>query len=68
MAMAVASARYESEDVYRIDYRDFIRGPSLFHFLFAFFFSILNLQTDRFFRIFQSIQYFFQYSLYISSN
>lgn len=27
MAMAVASARYESEDVYRIDYRDFIRGP-----------------------------------------
>lgn len=29
MAMAVASARYESEDVYRIDYRDFIRGPLL---------------------------------------
>lgn len=38
MAMAVASARYESEDAYRIDYREiFFRDPSLSRFLVFFF-------------------------------
>lgn len=71
MAMAVASARYESEDVYRIDYRDFIRGPPSLPFHSTSFPLFSNLQTDRFFRIFQSIfpiHFSDTYSLYISSN
>lgn len=49
MAMAVASARYESEDAYRIDYREiFFRDPSLSRFLtFFFFFNFFTAQTFR---------------------
>lgn len=44
MAMAVASARYESEDAYPIDYREiFFRDPSLPFFNFFFFFLIFLL-------------------------
>lgn len=44
MAMAVASARYESEDAYRIDYREiFFRDPSLSRFLVFFFFNFFLL-------------------------
>lgn len=45
MAMAVASARYESEDAYPIDYREiFFRDPSLSRFLIFFFFIFLLLK------------------------
>lgn len=48
MAMAVASARYESEDAYPIDYREiFFRDPSLSRFLIFFFFYFLTAQTFR---------------------
>lgn len=50
MAMAVASARYESEDAYPIDYREiFFRDPSLSRFLifFFFFFYFFTAQTFR---------------------
>ena len=51
MAMAVASARYESEDAYPIDYREiFFRDPSLPFFNFFFFFFFFNFFTAQTFR------------------
>ena len=52
MAMAVASARYESEDAYRIDYREFFffatnLSPVSYLFFFLSLFLFLLLNTSR---------------------